>query len=61
MILVDANLLIYRFVSSLPQHERARTWPEAQLSGTARVGLPWPSLLACMRLVTKPPSPSSTA
>lgn len=52
MILVDANLLVYGYVSGMPQHERARSWLEEQLNGTARVGLPWPSLLAFLRLVT---------
>ena len=54
MILVDANLLIYAHVRSFAQHDPARTWLDAQLSGTARVGLPWPSLLAFLRVVTNP-------
>lgn len=54
MILVDANLLIYAHVPTLPQHEAARSWVEEQLSRAPRVGLPWPSLLAFVRLVTNP-------
>ncbi len=54
MILVDANLLIYAYVPTLPQHEVARRWLEEQLSTAPRVGLPWPSLLAFVRLVTNP-------
>ena len=54
MILVDANLLVYAHVSSFAQHERAREWLDGQLNGPARVGLPWPSLLAFLRLVTNP-------
>ncbi len=54
MILVDSNILVYAHVSSMPQHGRARPWLDAQLSGDARVGLPWPSLLAFLRLVTNP-------
>ena len=54
MILVDANLLIYACVSSQPEHERTRSWLDRQLSGKARVGLPWPSLLAFVRLVSNP-------
>ena len=54
MILVDANLLIYAYVPELPQHEAARTWLEEQLNTAPRVGLPWPSLLAFVRLVTNP-------
>lgn len=54
MILVDANILVYAHVGSLPQHERARTWLDTALSGSSRVGLPWPSLLGFLRLVTNP-------
>ncbi len=54
MILVDANLLLYSHVSSLPQHEAARHWLDGRLSGRTRVGLPWESLLAFVRLVTNP-------
>lgn len=46
MILVDANLLIYAYVSRMRQHETARRWLDARLAGTAPVGLPWASLLA---------------
>ena len=54
MILVDANLLVYAHVSSMPEHTRAREWLDEQLGGTAQVGLPWPSLLAFLRLTTNP-------
>jgi toxin-antitoxin system PIN domain toxin len=54
MILIDANLLVYAYVSSFPKHETARTWLDNQLNQSVRVGLPWPSLLAFMRLVTNP-------
>jgi uncharacterized protein len=54
VILVDANLLVYAHVSSLPQHRAARTWLDEKLNGMPRVGLPWPSLLAFARLVTNP-------
>lgn len=54
MILVDANILVYAHVASFPQHRVARTWLDSQLNGTSRVGLPWPSLLAFVRLVTNP-------
>lgn len=54
MILVDANLLLYAANRSAPEHEPARLWLDEQLSGTARVGLPWPSLLAFVRIATNP-------
>jgi len=54
VILVDANLLIYAHVASLPQHAAAREWLDRQLNGTSRVGLPWESALAFLRSVTNP-------
>jgi toxin-antitoxin system PIN domain toxin len=54
VILLDANLLVYAATSSLPQHEQARAWLDGRLNGTAPVGLPWPSLLAFIRLVSNP-------
>ena len=54
MILVDANLLVYAANRSAPEHEGARRWLDARLSGTARVGLPWPSLLAFVRIISNP-------
>lgn len=54
MILVDANLLVYARVVSLPQHPRAKQWLDERLNGTAAVGLPWPSLLGFVRLVSNP-------
>jgi hypothetical protein len=54
LILVDANLLIYAVNAGAPQHVAARSWLDARMNGTARVGLPWTSLLAFLRLVTNP-------
>ena len=54
MILVDANLLIYAQVSSFEQHSLARRWLEREMNGGGRIGLPWPSLLAFVRLVSNP-------
>ncbi|MDH4063787.1 MAG: PIN domain-containing protein [Acidobacteriota bacterium] len=54
MILVDANLLLYAANHAAPEHAPARVWLDTQLSGSARVGLPWPSLLAFVRLATNP-------
>jgi toxin-antitoxin system PIN domain toxin len=54
VILVDANLLIYAHVSTFKQHREARDWLDRRLSEFAGVGLPWPSLLAFLRLVTNP-------
>ncbi|MCB1069547.1 MAG: type II toxin-antitoxin system VapC family toxin [Verrucomicrobia bacterium] len=54
MILIDANLLIYAHVSSFKEHKAARTWLDGTLSGPTRVGLPWESLTAFVRLVSNP-------
>ena len=54
MILIDANLLVYAHVSSLPQHAAAVSWLDAQLKANAIVGMPWQSLLSFARLVTNP-------
>lgn len=54
MILIDANILIYARVSSFAQHQAAQDWLDRQLNGVPRVGLPWASLLAFLRVVTNP-------
>jgi predicted nucleic acid-binding protein len=53
-ILVDANLLIYAYNRAATQHETAKDWLEARLAGHEPIGLPWPSLLAFLRIVTHP-------
>lgn len=52
--MLDANLLVYAHVRGFSQHDDARTWLDDQLTTATRVGLPWPSLLAFLRLVTNP-------
>jgi uncharacterized protein len=54
VIAIDANLLVYAHVTSYAQHEAARAWLEKQLVAVPKVGLPWASLLAFVRLVTNP-------
>jgi len=54
VILVDANLLLYAANHAAPEHPQASAWLDAQLNGSARVGLPWPSLLAFVRLTSNP-------
>ena len=54
MILIDANILVYAHVSSFAQHNLARDWLDQQLNASTSVGLPWPSVLAFLRLVTNP-------
>jgi hypothetical protein len=52
VILVDANLLLYAEDSLSSQHEAAREWWDAQLSGTDPVALCWPVLTAFIRIGT---------
>jgi uncharacterized protein len=54
MTIVDANVLLYAVNSASPQHARARRWLDGALSGDARVGLPWLTLLAFVRIATHP-------
>lgn len=53
-MLVDANILLYAVDDKSPFHEAACTWLEDALNGTRRVGIPWASTTAFMRIVTNP-------
>lgn len=52
MILVDTNILLYAEDQLNPQHEIARQWWDAQLSGSAPVCLAWSVLGAFIRIGT---------
>ena len=54
MILVDVNLLVDATMTSARDHEEARSWLQSQLSGTARVGLPWISITGFVRVACQP-------
>jgi uncharacterized protein len=55
MYLVDANVLVYAADAGASQHEASRRWLDEQLAREpGYVGLPWPSVLAYLRLVTNP-------
>ena len=54
MRLSDVNLLLYAYDSSSSQHERAKPWLEARLSGVEAFGFAWATMLAFLRLVTNP-------
>lgn len=53
-MLIDANLLLYAVDETSRFHQPASRWLTAQLNGPRRVGFPWPSLQAFMRIVTNP-------
>jgi len=54
VILLDANLLVYANDADSPHHSEARSWFEDTINAPARVGLPWPTLLAFVRLLGNP-------
>jgi predicted nucleic acid-binding protein len=53
-MLVDANLLLYAVHKRVAQHEAAVVWLTDQLNGPCRVGLPWQSLGAFLRIAARP-------
>jgi uncharacterized protein len=53
-MLVDANLLLYAVHRRAEQHDAAASWLTDQLNGARRVGLPWQSLGAFLRISTHP-------
>ncbi|HEV8115416.1 MAG TPA: type II toxin-antitoxin system VapC family toxin [Acidimicrobiales bacterium] len=53
-MLLDANILLYAVDEESPFHEAARPWLEGTLNGDRRVGIPWQSLVAYVRIVTHP-------
>jgi hypothetical protein len=53
-VLVDANVLLYAVDAQSRQHEGAREWLEDALNGQRRVGMPWASLTAFVRIATNP-------
>jgi uncharacterized protein len=54
VILVDANILLYACNSTADLHAKSRDWLDEKLNGPAQVGLPWPSLLAFLRIASNP-------
>lgn len=63
-MLLDANLLLYAVHRGADQHDAAREWLTEQLNGSRRVGIPWSSLGAFLRISTHPrafPRPLSPA
>jgi toxin-antitoxin system PIN domain toxin len=53
-MLVDANLLLFAVDEDSPFHRVAVHWLTEQLNGARRVGLPWQSLIAFVRISTHP-------
>ncbi len=53
-MLLDANLLLYAVHKRASQHSAAAAWLTEQLNGPRRVGIPWQSLAAFLRISTHP-------
>jgi uncharacterized protein len=53
-VLVDANLLLYAVDRSSDHHDVASAWLTRVLNGTTRVGIPWQTIGAFVRIVTHP-------
>jgi len=53
-MLVDANLLLYAVDRSTALHKPASGWLTDVLNGRRRVGLPWQSIGAFLRIITHP-------
>lgn len=52
--LVDANLLLWAHHDAFSQHDDARSWWASTLTDAPMVGIPWPSVLAFVRISTHP-------
>jgi toxin-antitoxin system PIN domain toxin len=52
--LLDANLLLWAHHRHFDRHDPARAWLGRLLSERALVGIPWPSILAFVRISTHP-------
>ena len=53
-MLVDANLLLYAVDRTSDHHDVAAAWLTSVLNGTIRVGIPWQTIGAFVRIVTHP-------
>ncbi|MCT9930576.1 type II toxin-antitoxin system VapC family toxin [Planotetraspora sp. A-T 1434] len=53
-MIVDANILLYAVDETSPFHKTSLEWLESALNGPVRIGLPWASLTAFLRISTHP-------
>ena len=54
MIVPDVNLLVYAHDERSPSHEAARDWWQRAVNGEEVIGMPWPVVVAFIRLTTSP-------
>ncbi len=53
-MLLDANLLLYAVDVRSSYHDQAAAWLERVLNGNRRVGIPWQTIGAFLRISTHP-------
>jgi toxin-antitoxin system PIN domain toxin len=53
-MIVDANILLYAVDETARQHGRAKAFLEEYLNGDVRIGIPWQSIAAFLRIATHP-------
>jgi toxin-antitoxin system PIN domain toxin len=53
-MLLDANLLLYAVHERSTQHQLAAAWLTERLNGRTRLGLPWQTINAFLRISTHP-------
>jgi toxin-antitoxin system PIN domain toxin len=52
VIVLDANLLLYAYDTTSPQHPQAREWLMAVFASPAPIGFPWLTVWAFLRIST---------
>lgn len=53
-MIIDANILLFAEDETSPHHQPSLSFLTEALNGPVRVGLPWPSLVAFLRIRTHP-------
>lgn len=53
-MILDANILLYAVDEASPHHDAAADWLTEALNGDRRVGFPWQTLGAFLRIITHP-------
>ena len=53
-MIIDANILLYAVDQTSPHHEASATWLIDTLNSGVRVGLPWQTIGAFLRISTHP-------
>jgi len=53
-VILDANVLLYAVDSESAHHDRAAEWLTDALNGDQRIGFPWQTIGAFLRIATHP-------